>query len=190
MIQKKEMRKNVKRNVLWLTETAVMLALLITVQMVTKPMGQIVTGTCVNAVLGITALVCGVVSGAIVALISPIAAFLLGIAPQVLTVPAIMIGNFVLVWVLGWRSKNTKQIWISMLRCVCAAVAKFAVLYILVVQVICHFAADYFLQSGTLMPPMVKVLSTTFAWPQLVTALFGSLIATWIAPLLRQVLHK
>lgn len=179
-----------KKNVLWITETAVMLAVLITMQMITKPMGQIVTGTCVNAVLGITALVCGVGSGAVVALVSPIVAFLLGIAPQVLTVPAIMIGNFVLVWVLGWRSKNTKQIWISMLRCVCAAAAKFAVLYILVIQIICNVATDFFMQSGTLKPPMVKVLSTTFAWPQLVTALLGSIIATWIAPLLRRVLHK
>ena len=179
-----------KKNVLWITETAVMLAVLITMQMITKPMGQIVTGTCVNAVLGITALVCGVGSGAVVALVSPIVAFLLGIAPQILTVPAIMIGNFVLVWVLGWRSKDTKKIWILMLRCVCTAAAKFAVLYILVVQIICNVAADFFMQSGTLKSPMVKVLSTTFAWPQLVTALLGSIIATWIATLLRRILHK
>lgn len=179
-----------KKSVLWLTETAVMLAVLITMQMITKPMGQIVTGTCVNAVLGITALVCGVSSGAVVALISPIMAFLLGIAPQILTVPAIMIGNFVLVLVLSWRRKNQRSTGIALLRCVCAAVAKFAVLYILVVQLICNIAAEYFLQSGTLMPPMVKVLSTTFAWPQLITALLGGLIATWIAPLLRKVLHK
>ena len=167
-----------------------MLAVLITLQLVTKPMGQLVTGTCVNAVLGITTLVCGVGSGAVVALISPIVAFLLGIAPQILTVPAIMFGNFVFVLILGWRRRNSKQAWIDLLRCVGAAAAKFAVLYILVVQVICHFAADYFLQSGTLMPPMVKALSTTFAWPQLITALSGGIIATWIAPLLRRVLHK
>lgn len=179
-----------KKNVLWLTETAVMLAVLITLQMITKPMGQLVTGTCVNAVLGITVLVCGVSSAVVVALISPIAAFLLGIAPQVLTVPAIMIGNFVLIWVLGWRRKNQKNIVIDLLRCACASIAKFAVLYILVVQIICNFATDYFLQSGTLKPPMVKVLTTTFAWPQLVTALLGSIIAIWIAPLLRRVLHK
>lgn len=179
-----------KKNVLWLTETAVMLAVLITMQMITKPMGQLVTGTCVNAVLGITALVCGVSSGAVVALVSPIVAFLLGIAPQVLTVPAIMIGNFVLVLVLGWRSKNTNRMWISILRCVCAAVAKFVVLYILVVQIICNIATDFFMQSGTLKPPMVNVLTTTFAWPQLITALMGSIIAIWIAPLLRRVLHK
>ena len=131
-----------KKSVLWLTETAVMLAVLITMQMVTKPLGQIVTGTCVNAVLGITALVCGVSSGAVVALISPIMAFLLGIAPQIITVPAIMVGNFVLVLVLGWRRKNQKNTGIALLRCVCAAVAKFAVLYILVVQLICNVAAS------------------------------------------------
>lgn len=179
-----------KRNIFWLTETAVMLAVLITIQMVTKPMGQIVTGTCVNTVLGIVALVCGVGSGIVVALVSPVVAVLLGITPQVLTVPAIMIGNSIFVWLLGWRRKNQKHLRLDLLRCVCAATAKFAVLYILVVGVICHGAADFFLQSGMLMPPMVKVLSTSFAWPQLITALLGSVMATWIAPMLRQVLHK
>ena len=179
-----------KKNIYWLTETAVMLAVLITVQMITKPMGQIVTGTGVNAVLGITTLVCGVGSGAVVALISPIVAFLLGIAPQILTVPAIMLGNLVLVLVLGWKRKKVQQVWVDYLRCMCAAVAKFSVLYIVVVQIICHLAADYFMQSGTLKPPMVSVLTTTFAWPQLITALLGSILATWMAPVLRRVLHK
>lgn len=179
-----------KRNILWLTETAVMLAVLITIQTITKPMGQIVTGTGVNAVLGITTMVCGVASGAVVALVSPVAAFLLGIAPQILTVPAIMMGNLVLVLVLGWKRKSSQHMWVDYLRCVCGAVAKFSVLYFLVVQVICHLAADYFMQSGTLKPPMVSVLTTTFAWPQLITALLGSVLATWIAPVLRRVLHK
>ena len=79
------------KKIRWITETAILLALLVTLQAVTKGFGQLVTGSCVNAVLAIAALVGGLASGLTVALISPVLAFLLGIAPQILTVPAIMV---------------------------------------------------------------------------------------------------
>ena len=47
---------SMNKKILWITETAVMLALLVTLQAVTKPLGQLVTGSCVNAVLAITVL--------------------------------------------------------------------------------------------------------------------------------------
>ena len=89
-----------KKKILWLTRTAVLLALLITLQVLTKPFGQLVTGSCVNLVLALTVLVAGLPSGAVLALVSPVLAYLLRIAPQVLTVPAIMAGNFVYVLLL------------------------------------------------------------------------------------------
>ena len=52
-----------RKKVLWITETAVMLALLVTLQALTKPMGQLVTGSCVNAVLAISVLLVGMSSG-------------------------------------------------------------------------------------------------------------------------------
>ena len=67
----------------YLTETAVLTALLIVLQAVTKPAGQYVTGACVNAVLAVSALVVGLWSGVTVAVLSPVFAFLLGIGPQV-----------------------------------------------------------------------------------------------------------
>ena len=39
------------KKIRWITETAVMLALLVSLQALTKPMGQWVTGPCVNTVL-------------------------------------------------------------------------------------------------------------------------------------------
>ena len=39
-----------KKNIRFITETAVMLALLIALQALTKPMGQLVTGSCVNGI--------------------------------------------------------------------------------------------------------------------------------------------
>ena len=45
-----------KSKALWVTRTAAMMALLIVLQWLTKPLGQIVTGSCVNAVLAVTVL--------------------------------------------------------------------------------------------------------------------------------------
>lgn len=46
----------------------------------TKGFGQFVTGSCVNAVLAVTVLTAGLGSGIVVAVLSPVLAYLLGIA--------------------------------------------------------------------------------------------------------------
>ena len=89
------------KKIRWITETAIMLALLVTLQALTKGFGQLVTGSCVNAILAVSVLVGGLWSGLTIALVSPVLAFLLGIAPQILTVPAIMAGNTVFVLLLA-----------------------------------------------------------------------------------------
>ena len=154
-------------------------------------MGQLVTGSCVNAVLVISVLVGGLSCGITVALVSPILAFFLGIAPQILTVPAIMAGNTVFValhYLLADRSgKHTgKQIvaWCS------AAAAKFATLYAIVVWLICGLMAESLLANGTLKAPMLQALPATFSWPQLITALIGGAVALLIAPILRKALKR
>lgn len=184
------------KKVLWITETAIMLALLVTLQALTKPAGQLVTGSCVNTVLAISALTGGLGCGLTVAFISPILAFLLGIAPQIVTVPAIMAGNAVfvaLLYLLADRSgKNLVKQGIAW---VVAAVAKFGVLYLLVVKLICGVASGFLLgkkigETVVLAPPMLEKLPTMFAWPQLITALIGGAIALLIAPVIRKALHK
>lgn len=181
------MRKNIR----WITETAIMLALLVTLQALTKPMGQLVTGSCVNAVLAISALVGGLGSGITIALISPVLAFLLGIAPQILTVPAIMVGNTVYVVLLSvLADKGGKSALRQSIAWLVAAAAKFAVLYVIVTKVICGVLAPTLLSAGTLKEPMLKALPATFSWPQLITALVGGAIALAITPLLRKALHK
>ena len=179
------------KKIRWITETALLLALLIVLQAVTKGFGQFVTGSCVHGVLGIAVLLAGMGSGITIAVLSPVLAFLLGIAPQAVTVPAIMVGNTVFVLLLrlitGGQSKPlVRQIaaWLI------AAVAKFAVLYVLVVKIICGLASAPLLASGTLKEPMLKMLPTMFAWPQLVTALIGGGVALLIVPVLRKALHR
>lgn len=179
------------KKIRWITQTAVMLALLIALQALTKPMGQLVTGSFVNAVLAVSVLVAGVYSGITVALISPVLAYLLGIAPQILTVPAIMVGNCVYVLILYFiAGKDSKKILRQIIAWVAAATAKFAVLYAIVVWLICGVLAEKLLSAGTLKPPMLKALPATFSWPQLLTALIGGAVALLIVPVLRKALRK
>ena len=179
------------KKIRWITETAVMLALLVALQAITKPAGQILTGSCVNAVLAVTVLVAGLASGITVALISPVLAFLLGIAPQILTVPAIMVGNTVFVVLLYCiAGKDSKKIARQVIAWIVAAVAKFGALYGIVVGLICGVFAPALMAAGTLKEPMLKALPATFSWPQLITALIGGAVALLIVPVLRKALHK
>ena len=168
-----------------------MLALLIALQAVTKPFGQLVTGSFVNAVLAVTVLVVGLSSGITVALISPVMAYLLGIAPQILTVPAIMVGNTVYVVLLHFLGgKADKNMVMKVVAWVVAAAAKFAALYFIVVKLVCGVMAPSLMAAGTLKEPMLKALPATFSWPQLFTALIGGAVALVITPVLRKALHK
>lgn len=179
------------KKIRWITETAVMLALLVCLQALTKPLGQFVTGSCVNAVLAVSALVGGLSCGLVVALCSPVLAFLLGIAPQILTVPAIMVGNSVFVVLLSLIADKTgKNIVKQVIAWITAAVAKFASLYTIVVWLICGVLSKSLLAAGIMKAPMLKMLPATFSWPQLVTALIGGAVALLITPVLRKALRK
>lgn len=179
------------KKIRWITETAIMLALLVTLQALTKGFGQLVTGSCVNAVLAVSALVGGLASGVTIALISPVLAFLLGIAPQILTVPAIMAGNTVYVVLLYLLAdRNGKNLVRQAAAWLIAAAAKFVALYLIVVKLICGVLSESLLAAGTLKPPMLQALPATFSWPQLITALIGGAVALAIVPVLRKALHK
>ena len=188
-------------------------------------MGQVVTGSCVNAVLAISVLLVGMSSGITIALISPVCAYLFGIAPNFVTVLPIMIGNVCFVVLLRliagktqkpiWRQpvalvaaagvkfgvlyllagKGNRLTWRQPVALVTAAGVKFLVLYILVVKVICGIASGALLgkklgDTVILAPPMLKMLPTMFAWPQLFTALIGGAVALLITPVLRKALHR
>ena len=174
-----------------ITETAIMLALLVTLQALTKGLGQLVTGSCVNTILAISVLLGGLGCGISVALLSPVLAFALGIAPQILTVPAIMAGNCVYVLLLHFiAGKSSRQLLRLAVAGVVASAAKFAVLYAAVAGLICGVFSEALLKSGALKAPMLKVLPATFSWPQLITALIGSAVALVTVPVLRRALRK
>lgn len=175
-----------KRSVQWLARTAVALALLVAVQAVTKAGGQLVTGSCVNLLLAVCAGVLGFGSGAVVAIVSPFLAYLLGIAQSpILVVPGIALGNLVYVALIAVLAKvlRPRLPKVHMFPAVvAAALAKFAVLYLVVVKWI----------VPTLGVPAEKAaaLSATFSTPQLVTALTGGVVAAVIVPLIRKAVRR
>ncbi len=179
-----------EKKTLWITRTALMLSLLIVLQWLTKPLGQLVTGSCVNGVLALTALLAGLGSGVTVAVLSPIFAYLFGIAPNLVMVPAIMAGNAAFVLVLHLVRGDGKSVWKQVAAWFVSAVSKFAVLYFLVTMVICGVASETLLERGVLKAPMLTMLPTMFTWPQLITALIGGAVALLAAPTLQKALHK
>ena len=164
----------------WITETAVMLALLIALQALTKPFGQLVTGTCVNAVLAVAVLVGGFSCGITVALISPLCAFLLRIAPNFVTVLPIMLGNVCFVALLRVIAGTGRPFWRQPVALAVAASVKFAVLYLLVVKWIVPML------SANLKPQQVTTFSVMFSYPQIITAIIGGILAMGIVSALRK----
>ena len=164
------------KNVRWITETAVMLALLIALQALTKPLGQLVTGSCVNAVLAVSVLLAGLGSGITIALISPVLAFLLGIGPALVqVVPVVACGNALLAGLFGLSCNKGWKQEIAMVVC---AVVKCAFLWAAVPAVIASL--------GTVPAKQAAVMSAMFSWPQGVTALIGGVLALLILPRLKK----
>lgn len=180
-----------KKKILWITRTAVVLGLLVTLQVLTKSFGQLVTGSCVNLVLALSVLVAGLPTGLTVAIVSPVLAFVLGIAPQILTVPAIMAGNCVYVLLLCLLTGGDKKgLLRQILGVIIASVAKFAVLYGMVAGLVCGVLAGQLLGAGLLKAPMLQLLPATFSWPQLVTALVGGALAMTAYRLLKKAIRR
>lgn len=161
-----------------ITRTALLIALLVAVQYATKSFGQIVTGSCVNLILAVTALVCDAWCGSVVALVSPFCAFLLGIGTPILRlVPAIALGNLAFVLLLSVRRSVGGC---GMLRVGIAAVCKFLLLWALIVKLL--------LPAMSLPAEKIAALSASFSYPQLVTALIGGVLALLIAPIIKRAL--
>ncbi len=185
-----ETTKTSHNRVLWITRTAALVALLIVLQWVTAGTkvfaGQYITGSCVNAVLVVSALMAGLWSGVTVAILSPFCAYLLGIGPKLIQiVPGVAVGNLVFVLVLYFLiGTEPKAIVRQAIGLLVAAAAKFLTLYLVIVKGIVPAL------SANLKPQQIAVFSAMFSWPQLVTALIGGVVALLILPLVRKGIQK
>ncbi len=175
-----------KDRILWITRTAVFVALLVAWQAATAPLGQsMVTGCVVNLLLITSVMLCGRPSGITVAVLSPVMAKLINIGPLWSIIPFIILGNITIM--LVWHfigNKNAKHRAIPIVvALICAAVAKFLVLYVGIVLV----AIPLFLG---LPPQQAAVVSYMFSLPQLFTAIVGGALAAVLLPVLRKAVPK
>jgi hypothetical protein len=172
------------KNLLLITRTAVLLALLIVWQYATSFMqNQIITGSGVNLILALAAVLSGLHSGLAIACLSPVIAFLLGIGPKYLPlIPFIAAGNavFAAIWYFVGTKTKLPKLAGHIVSTVAAAAAKFAVLYMGIVKI-----ALPVLLVSVLKPPQMDAMSAMFALPQLITALIGGAVATAALPSIR-----
>lgn len=178
-----------KKRIVWITRTGILVALLVALQWLTAGTqtfaGQYITGSLVNCVLAIAALFGGLGSGVAVAILSPVCAFLLGIGPKLLqVVPAIALGNLALVIALHFLFQAKQlPIWWQGVNVLIAAVAKFVILYLAVVQVLIP-------AMGPALPEkQAAAFSVMFSYPQLITALIGTTAALLLLPVLRKAIR-
>ena len=170
--------------VLWITRTAVLIALTVVLQALTLQLGnQIITGSIVNLMLIIAVMSCGLATGLTVSIFTPVLPTLLGFGPMWPIVPFIAAGNMALVTM--WHFIGNREIvntYISYgLAMAAGAIAKFLVLYVGVVQI----AIPYILGL-----PSGNILSIMFSYPQLITAAAGGVCAIILLPALLKALKQ
>lgn len=160
-------------NTRWLTRTAVILALAISIQLFRLP--QPVTGPAINALLLLAAMLVGPGSAVLIGCITPVIAILVGITPPVMLpmVPVIMLANATLVLVFYWTAEKPGEVpytYTISLRSTAAvaaaALSKFVLFYI---------ATTYVLNWLQIKLPAAAV--AVFGIPQLYTALAGGALA-------------
>lgn len=183
----KKTTSNNKRGLLWITRTAIFIALLIVSQAATAPLGNtIVTGSIVNLLLIVSVMTSGLASGLSVAVVSPIAAKFFGIGPAFWSlIPFIAAGNAVLVllwYLIGNRNEQRRYV-SYIIAMVTAAAAKFFVLYVGIAQIAVPVLLD-------LPEQQAKVISNMFSLPQMLTASIGGALAVLILPRLKKILSN
>ena len=168
--------------ILWITRTAVLIALTVVLQAATIQLGaglgpgsQYLTGSVVNLMLIISVMTCGLPTGLTVGVFTPIIPTLLGFGPVWPIVPFIAAGNMALVTVwhfIGNRVIISKYVAYG-IALIAGAAAKFFVLYIGIVRI----AIPYILGL-----PEGNLLSIMFSYPQLITASIGGVCAVILLP--------
>ena len=151
-------------------------------QTVTAPLGNsLVTGSVVNLMLIISVMTCGLTSGLSVAVVSPIMAKFIGIGLLWSLIPFIAAGNVVLVllWHFIGNQDMGRKYASYIVSLVCAAIIKFLVLYIGIVQI----AVPMFLG---LSEQQAAVISNMFSISQFFTTLIGGIFAILLLPRLRK----
>ena len=182
------MRANISKKALWITRTAVLVAMLVILQMASSLISggnQFVTGSVVNMALIVAVMIGGLPTGLSVAVVSPVMAKLLCIGPFWSIIPFIIAGNMMLtiVWhIIGNKKTGNKYI-AQVIALLAAAVFKFLVLYFGIVKI----AVPLILK---LPEQQASAVSAIFSLPQLITASIGGALAIVVLATLNKAIPK
>lgn len=176
------------KKVIWITRTALFLAVALIAQLIGMNMGgalfgQLLTGSLVNMALIIAGIVVGKSSGCTIALLSPLLAFLFGMMKFAPAIPVVMVGNIAIVvitslaynYLLSKTGAPLMQKVFIFAGMVVGACAKCAVMWL---------SALFILPIFVTVPPAIVA---SFALPQVITGTMGGLIAIFIIPSLLKV---
>lgn len=166
------MATQTRKNIFWITRTAVLLALIIVVQFL--HLQQPVTGPLINMIILIAGISTGFIGGISIAFLSPWTAYITqthaafgSILP---VVPFIMIGNAVYVCVFLLFRIKKKNLITDSIGIILGSIIKFLILY---------SAVTYILVN--LKKPIILLMS----FPQLITALIGGVLALILEQILK-----
>lgn len=154
-----------------ITAAGALLAICIVSQLF-KNFSVYITGPIINACLLIAVLTCGIFWAAVLAIVTPVTAFLITGAPIMKIVPAIMplvmLGNLVIVFVFWILVRKNKKHLNVLVGGIVGSVAKAAVMALTI---------SYGVLSTVTLPEAMQakipVLRTTYSVTQLITAVIG-----------------
>jgi len=134
---------------------------------------QFITGPIVNAVLFISTAVLGIGAGILIGLLPGMISAFTGLLPLPLLpmIPYIIMGNAVLVLIFGVLRK--KSFWLGVIS---ASFLKFIFLFFS-----SSFIINFFIKDS-----LPQKIAAMMAWPQLITALIGSIIAYFLLKLIKK----
>ena len=172
--------------VLWITRTALLIAITVILQALTVPLGnQILTGSIVNLMLILSVMTCGLPAGITVGMITPMMPTLLGFGPVWPIVPFIAAGNISLVTL--WHIIGNRKIPIENAAYVIALIAAAGAKYLVLFYGITYLAIPVLLK---LPEPQASVVSALFSYPQLITASLGGMCAIILLPTLKKAIKN
>ena len=189
-----------KKQILRITRTAMLLGLTVAAQYFIQILlgativSQLITGSLVNMFLILSALICGFWSGFSIAVIVPFISLAIGRMPHIWLIPFIMLGNLAIVfafWAICGRKVYDMSIRFFSLNWAGASIAgallKFMVLYFGVTKIFINFIL---VNDSALKAPqiakMTSVITFNYSFPQLATALLGSILVYMTYPVLKK----
>ena len=193
-----------RQQILRLTQTAMLLAIAALSQTYLTPLlggpgnpvSQLTVGSIVNFCLVLATLACGFTGGAAIAFGTPFIAFLTGRIQWPQQIIILALGNAALVfvfWLICQKKifgKNSNEIFNWAAASIIGAFAKFTVLWLGMTRIFIQFVLTPALSATEpqRLVNMTSMITLTFSWPQLATALIGCILAGAVYKVLKPVI--